>query len=60
MRPRRPDYQAGHYYHIYNRGANRESIFRNEDNYLFVLHKIKHYCRELALTLIAYCLMPNH
>ena len=60
MRPRRPAYQAGPYYHIYNRGAHRESIFRNEDNYLFVLLKIKHYCRELALTLIAYCLMPNH
>jgi len=60
MRPRRPAYQAGHYYHLYNRGANRESIFREKDNYVFVLGKIKRYCVELALTLIAYCLMPNH
>lgn len=58
--PKRPPYLPGHYYHIYNRGAHRTSIFREDDNYIFVLHKIKDYCRSLALTLIAYCLMPNH
>jgi REP element-mobilizing transposase RayT len=58
--PKRPPYLPGHYYHIYNRGAHRTSIFREDDNYIFVLRKIKDYCRSLALTLIAYCLMPNH
>ena len=58
--PKRPPYLPGHYYHIYNRGAHRTSIFREDDNYIFVLRKIKGYCRSLALTLVAYCLMPNH
>ena len=60
MRPRRPAYLAGHYYHIYNRGANREPIFDDAENYEFVLRRIKRYLHELALTLIAYCLSPNH
>ncbi len=56
----RPHYTCGQFYHFYNRGAHRRSIFCEEDNYIFVLRKMKHYCRKLALTLIAYCLMPNH
>ena len=60
MRPRRPNYHPGGYYHLYNRGAHKATIFFETDNYLFVLRKVKRYCRELALTPIAYCLMPNH
>ena len=56
----RPKYLSGSYYHFYNRGRSRLSIFREEDNYLFVLRKIKHYLPILELTMIAYCLMPNH
>ena len=51
---------AGHYYHLYNRGARRLTIFREERNYRFVLTRINEYCTTLALTLIAYVLMPNH
>jgi REP element-mobilizing transposase RayT len=51
---------SGHYYHLYNRGARRITIFREEKNYHFVLFRIKHYCAALDLSLIAYCLMPNH
>jgi putative transposase len=58
--PKRPEYVPGHYYHFYNRGAHRTSIFREEDNYVFVLRKVKSYCRSLALVPVAYCLMPNH
>jgi putative transposase len=57
---KRPPYLPGHFYHSYNRGAHRTSIFREEDNYLFVVGRLKHYCRDLDLTPIAYCLMPNH
>ena len=58
--PKRPQYQQGHIYHIYNRGAHREPLFQEETNYLFVLNKMRFYCRQLKLTPIAYCLMPNH
>ncbi|MCP4423654.1 MAG: transposase [Chloroflexi bacterium] len=53
-------WQPGHYYHIYNRGARRLSIFREEENYLFVLGRLKQYLLEFNLSVIAYVLMPNH
>lgn len=56
----RPEFQPGRFYHIYNRGAHRVSIFRNPANYYFVLGKMRRYVKELELTLIVYCLMPNH
>ena len=51
---------AGEYYHIYNRGARRFSIFREDSNYHFVLRKVHYYATDLNLSVIAYCLMPNH
>jgi putative transposase len=60
MPSKRPEYLPDQYYHFYNRGAHRVSLFREEDNYLFVLRKIKTYCHSLRLMLIAYCLLPNH
>lgn len=50
----------GEYYHIYNRGARGITIFREKRNYVFVIQKLHHYLSELDLTIIAYCLMPNH
>jgi REP element-mobilizing transposase RayT len=58
--PKRPQYLPNEYYHLYNRGAHQVSIFREPDNYIFVLRKVKRYCRDFDLTPIAYCLMPNH
>ena len=60
MHANRPEFIPGGFYHIYNRGAHRESIFCEADNYLFVLRRIKRYVEQLELTVIAYCLMPNH
>ncbi len=60
MPGKRPPYLPGHYYHFYNRGAHRWPLFREEANYYFVLGKIREYALSLKLTLIAYCLMPNH
>lgn len=56
----RPEFLPGCYYHIYNRGAHRVSIFYETDNYLFVLGKMKRYVRALQVTPIAYSLLPNH
>jgi putative transposase len=53
-------WEAGNYYHIYNRGARGKSIFRDKTNYLFVLDKMRHYSKALNLTFISYTLMPTH
>jgi REP element-mobilizing transposase RayT len=50
----------GQFYHLFNRGAHKGSIFREADNYLCVLRKLRTYCGSLRLTPIAYCLLPNH
>lgn len=53
-------WQEGMYYHVYNRGVSKATIFREETNYLFALSKIKKYSNTNHITMIAYCLMPNH
>jgi len=47
------------YYHIYNRGNNRERIFFQEGDYRFFMEKYKNFVMPFAHT-YAYCLLPNH
>jgi putative transposase len=47
------------FYHIFNRGNNRETIFPQERNYFFFLERYKKYCASIFKT-FAYALMPNH
>ncbi|MFN0291440.1 transposase [Pedobacter helvus] len=51
--------EEGKYYHLYNRGNNKEKIFLDEENYLFFLSKFKKYLMP-NVDVFAYCLMPNH
>lgn len=53
-------WQKGMYYHIYNRGARQLTIFREKTNFLFTISKIKKYSQSRRISVIAYCLMPNH
>lgn len=46
-------------YHIYNRGNNREDLFKEERNYPNFLNKYFQYVSPVADT-YAYCLMKNH
>ncbi len=46
-------------YHIYNRGNNRENIFREKRNYTYFLERYQHYVHLVAET-YAYCLLKNH
>jgi len=58
--PRRlTPFVPGLYYHIYNRGNNRLSIFFQPQNYLYFLRNVKRYLVPLA-NVTAYCLMPTH
>ncbi len=51
--------QPGHYYHIYNRGNNREDLFREDRNYRYFLRLYACHVHSIADT-FAYCLMRNH
>ena len=51
--------QYGLYYHIYNRGNNRENIFIEERNYRYFLQLYLKYIEPIAWT-FAYCLLRNH
>jgi putative transposase len=47
------------YYHIYNRGNNRENIFVEERNYEYFLKLYEKHITPVADT-FAYCLLKNH
>jgi putative transposase len=59
--PNRADtFVPGQYYHIYNRGAAKEPIFSNQGNYEYLLQLVRRYQKKYSVTVLAYCLMPNH
>ncbi len=47
------------FYHIYNRGINSETIFKEERNYRYFLDKYNLYLSPVVNT-FAYCLLGNH
>lgn len=46
-------------YHIYNQGNNRETTFRDIDDYYAFLRKLDFHLKPNC-TILSYCLMPNH
>ncbi|MCI0607799.1 MAG: transposase [Anaerolineae bacterium] len=59
MPRRQTPFIPGLYYHIYNRGNNRQGIFFQPENYLYFLRGIKRYIAPSA-KIVVYCLMPTH
>ncbi|MEK7119742.1 MAG: transposase [Patescibacteria group bacterium] len=53
-------FQPNSYYHVYNRGHNKQAIFLNHKDYARYLKRLKEYLGKHNVTLLAYCLMPNH
>jgi putative transposase len=49
----------GRYYHVYNRGNNKERLFFGVEDYFVFLNKYFHYLGPVVDT-YAYCLLPNH
>jgi putative transposase len=49
----------GQFYHIYNRGIDRQPIFFQERNYRYFLQLYTRYVGPIVET-FAYCLLPNH
>ena len=57
---RNAEFTQGQYYHVYNRGAGKSKIFYTEDNYRYLLELMRRYLGKYGISVIAYCLMPNH
>ena len=53
------DLIPGQYYHIYNRGNNRENLFKEAKNYPYFLKLYSKHVERVAST-FAYCLLRNH
>ena len=68
-------YVSGQFYHVYNRGVNKQDIFLESADYVVFLNLLKRYLAALPvkdrygrifpslhndLELLAFCLMPNH
>jgi len=47
------------YYHVYNRGNNKENIFKESGNYFYFLKLMKKHLLPIA-EIYSYCLLPNH
>jgi len=60
MPQRNLEFVESHYYHIYNRGVNHQPIFFHRDNYFYLIQTIKRIFKKYRVTVISYCLMPNH
>jgi REP element-mobilizing transposase RayT len=54
-----PPLTCGNFYHIYNRGNNRENVFIQERNYAYFMELWWKYTYQIAET-YAYCLLKNH
>jgi REP element-mobilizing transposase RayT len=53
-------YEDEKYYHVFNRGANKETIFFSNSNYRYCLSLLEKYSEEYHVNIAAYCLMFNH
>jgi len=52
--------EAGGYYHVFNRGNNRQPIFFERENSAFFLRLLHECFPESDAEIVTYCLMPNH
>ncbi len=48
------------FYHVYNRGLNKELLFRDSHDYHKLLSTISDLLNRREWIIYAYCLMPNH
>jgi putative transposase len=57
---RKVTFQAGHVYHLYNRGVNRQPIFFCDENWGYLIKRLRRYFLPELADILAYCLMPTH
>lgn len=68
------EFAAGECYHLFNRGTGKMDIFRDSEDYRFLLQRLGEYLNKNTMvpivrrktfdrdsfSLLSYCLMPNH
>lgn len=54
------EFIKGGYYHIYNRGVNRNPIFLDDADFLYYISKIRQFRGKYKVSIIAYSLIKNH
>lgn len=54
------NFVQGGYYHVFNRGNRSLKIFGTVKDYKRYLEKLKEYKNKHNISVLAYCLMPNH
>lgn len=58
-RPLRIEYD-GAYYHVMNRGNQRQAVFTEPRDYELFLERLGQFGGQFAVHLLCYCCMPNH
>ncbi|OPX25946.1 MAG: hypothetical protein B1H06_06735 [Candidatus Cloacimonas sp. 4484_143] len=53
-------FEKGNFYHLYNRGCNKDAIFLHETDYNDLIKRIQSSKHLDYLKILSYCLMPNH
>jgi len=48
------------FYHVYNRGNRKQTIFEQPGDYLHFLQRLEDFKKIYPVELISFCLMPNH
>ena len=51
---------ANEYYHVYNRGSEKRTIFQSPRDYNNFLQRVKENSQKFSAEILCYCLMPNH
>ena len=50
---------GGRYYHLFNRGSNKQLLFYKRANYIYFLKLLDQYLTGYV-EILSYCLLPNH
>lgn len=50
----------GYPHHVTQRGNYQQTVFKTKEDYDFYMNLLKKYANEHSLSVIAFCLMPNH
>jgi len=54
------EFSKGSFWHIFARGVAKENIFRQKDDFIFYLYKVKEFLKKYPVTIHAYNLLFNH